>query len=86
MRLPKTEEFIKKGIKMYKVIDEAGYGLFYHKSETRDYKTVYDLEEAIELNANHNWHFVNYDQFFSNLALFTFRDLRDMKIKSKGKK
>jgi hypothetical protein len=72
MKLPRTEKYLKQGIKMKKLINQG------FLSNTYDVRTVYDLEEAIELNCDYGWFFVDYDQIFHNLALFLYRDLKDL--------
>ncbi len=69
MKLPQTEKYIKDGIKMQKELSTGFFGTTY------DRKTVYDLEKAIDLNANEGWYFENYENTFGNLALFLWRDL-----------
>lgn len=76
MKLPKTEEYIAKGIEMRKLLNHGHSGLFSYSPPTYEYKTVYDLEEAIDLNSN-GWFCENYQEVFGNLALMLWRDLRD---------
>ena len=81
MKLPDTDKYISKGIKMQKLIHSGSYGLFNWSSPTYDYKTVYDLEEAVHLNASEGWEFVNYAEIFHNLTLYLWRDLKKNKEK-----
>lgn len=77
MKTPKTDAFINEGIYMRKCIDEGYSGLFSSKPPTYDYKTVYDLEEAIKLNCNHGWEFIEEEGLFYNLIIRIFRDLKN---------
>ena len=87
MKLPKTEKFLREGIKMRKTLVEGhiGGGFFSHwNPATYDHKTVYDLEEAVLLS-NNGWVFANSDYTFHNLILYVWRDLQTP-TKSKTKK
>ena len=74
MELKRTEGFIKEGIKMKKLLHRGFLG------DTYDYKTVYDLEEAVGLTKQ-GWYFENTCNFLGNLSLFLWRDLKDIKSK-----
>ena len=84
MKLPSTEKYIAGGIKLYKVVNKGGHGLFWSQPDTYSHVTVYDLEEALELNQN-GWYFENYDDTFHNLALRMWRDLKDYEPKKTKK-
>lgn len=76
MEVPRTDKFIKEGIKMRKLLAAGSYGLFSSSEPTYDYKTVYDLEEALDLHANNGWSFVELESLFYNIALNLWRDLK----------
>ena len=75
MKLTKTENYLKEGIKLQKLIDSGVYGLLINKGPTYDYMTVYDLEEAITFTAQ-GWSFVD-STLFPNILLHIYRDLKD---------
>lgn len=62
---------------MTKLVSHGSWGFFSSTPATYDHKTVYDLNEAIELD-NNGWDFDNSDFVFHNLALFLWRDLKNM--------
>lgn len=64
---------------MKKLIHSASYGLFYSSPATYDEKTVYDIEEAINMNANEGWSFDNFNETFAGLGLNLYRDLKKNK-------
>lgn len=78
MQMPQTEAFLKKGIKLQKLLQAASYGGLFGSSSPAvwDHKTVFDLEEALDLTNNHGWMFSNTDLTFNNLALYMWRDLK----------
>lgn len=78
MKLPLTENFIKKGIKLYKKVHPGGF----FTDALYEYKTVYDLNEAISLS-NEGWYFSDQDNIFHNISLFTWRDLLEHKCEPK---
>ena len=70
MKLKRTEEYLKEGIKLSKLIN-AGFW-----QNTYDHKTVYDIEEALELSAN-GWYFDNLTSVMQNMTLMIYRDLKN---------
>jgi len=79
MKLPETDSYLSKGIKMRRQTIPASYGLFYSRSAQYEYRTVFDLEEAVRMNANEGWFFEHYDTTFANLSLYLWRDLKYIK-------
>jgi len=76
MGLLSTDGYIRRnGIKMSKRIGRSFWG------DTYDYRTVYDLEEAADMNQNEGWYFANYQDVFCNLTLNLYRDLKRMEDK-----
>lgn len=72
MKLLKTKEHIEDGIKLYKVTSRGFFG------NTYDYKTVYDLDEAVSLS-NNGWNFKDMNTFMHNMTLSLWRDLKNHK-------
>lgn len=77
MKLPNTEEYIARGIKMKRLVHSGAYGLFFSQDPVYEHKTVYDLEEALQMNASNGWEFERFDVVFASLALSLWRDLKD---------
>lgn len=77
MKLPQTDKFLEEGIGMKKLNNMSFFGNAY------DHKTVFDLEEAVRLNAYEGWNFVDGNTFFSNLGLYLYRDLKKIEEKKK---
>lgn len=78
MKLAETEKYIRKGIKLKKIISSEQTGLFSYKPATYDYKTVIDLEEAVGL-MNNGWFVEDLQHLFNNLVLNIWRDLKAKK-------
>ena len=78
MKLVKTESFIKEGIKLKKCVRPAIYSFFSTSDALYEYKTVFDLDEAIELSTN-GWIIQNIEVLFMNITLNMYRDISSSK-------
>ncbi len=76
-----STKLIKEGIRMPKLVKSAHYGLFSHSKAVYDYKTVYDLFEAVELCKN-GW-YLDDDSFFHNLTMNLYLDVKKLYEKTK---
>lgn len=90
MNLKQTNEFLKEGIEMRKMIHAPIYGFFTSSKAVYEYDIIYDLEKAVEMS-NKCWEYVKgMCWLYSNLALFMYRDLKANEekpaTKSKGKR
>lgn len=72
MKLTSTDNYIKKGIRLFKIVHQGG--LF--TDPLRDFKTVYDLDEAVRLNSREGWAFEDSSDVFYNITLNLYRDLK----------
>lgn len=83
MELPQTEAFIKRGIKMKKIIRPGYYvpgGLLsigHDVPEEAEYKTVFSLEESEDMNENKGWEYENFDNVFSTVTSRMYFDLKN---------
>lgn len=74
MKLPNVERFMSQGIVMRKLV-QRGF-----LRDVYDIKTVYDLDEAIELEGN-GWGFDDPRYIFDNMILHLWRDIKQIEIK-----
>lgn len=76
MQLPLTEKYFAEGIKLIKLISTGGF----FGDPVYDQRTVFDLEEAVDLHSNKGWQLKESKNVFANLSLNLYRDLKNHKI------